>query len=233
MSIHWNKIWALFRKDMKDTLKNGNFLLLAALPLVFTALYRFISFDGFHMDQSFVMTLGLLMTLTLLPLSTMSMMIAEEKEKNTLRTLMLSNVSATEFLVSKSLVIFLLMQAVNLLIYLITGMPAAGLPRFLLVTSCSSINMILFGALIGILSKNQMSTGMMSAPFALLLLMPAMFAQISDGFASFARFIPTYAMIQLISEPEAGLLFPIAVIVVWTVVAAVLFGVAYRKKRLD
>lgn len=233
MSIHWNKVGALFRKDMKDALKNGNFILLAALPLLFTVLYRFMSFDGFQMDQQFVLTLGLLMTLTLLPLSTMSMMIAEEKEKNTLRTLMLSNVSATEFLLSKSLVIFLLMQVVNLLIYMITGMPASGLPRFLLVTSCSSVCMILFGALIGILSKNQMSTGMLSAPFALVLLIPAAFAQISDGFASVARFIPSYAMIQLISGTEDDLLLPIAVLLAWTVLAALLFGAAYRRKRLD
>lgn len=227
------KVSALFKKDVKDTLKNGNFILLAALPLVFTALYRFMNFDGMHMDASFVLTLGVLMALTLVPISTTSMMIAEEKEKNTLRTLMLSNVSAGEFLLSKTLVVFLFMQAVCILVYFITGMPISGLPRFVLVTSFSSVNMILFGALIGILSRNQMSTGMMSAPFALIMLMPAVFAQISDTFRAIAQFIPSYAMVQLITEPQAGLLIPSLVILAWTLIAAILFFVAYQKKRLD
>lgn len=232
MSLRWHKVRALFTKDMKDALQNGNMLLLAALPLVFTLLYRMMRFEGMQMEPQFVMTLGLLMTLTFMPLSVASMMIAEEKEKNTLRTLMLSNVSAAEFLLSKLMVVFLVMQVVNVMIFLITGMPASDLPRFLLITTLSSVNMILFGALIGILSKNQMSTGMISAPFALVLLMPAVFAQISDGFAAVAQFIPTYAMIQLITK-QGGMLLPIVVIVVWTVLAAALFGIVYQKKRLD
>ena len=114
MNIQAYKVAALFRKDWKDTLKNGNFLLLCILPLGLSALYTFIDFGGFRMEPLFVLSIGLLMNLSLLPLSATSMMIAEEKEKYTLRTLMLSNVSATEFLLSKALVVFLLMQIVNL-----------------------------------------------------------------------------------------------------------------------
>lgn len=233
MSIRWYKVWALFRKDLKDTLKNGNFLILAILPLGMTALYRFMNLDGVQLDAGFVMVLGLLMAITLIPLSCMSMMIAEEKEKNTLRTLMISNVSAGEFLLSKSLVVLLLMQAIALLIYIIVGQPLSGVPRFLLVTICSSVNMILFGALIGILSKNQMSTGMISAPFALVLLIPAIFGQISEGFAAFARFTPTYAMVELLGNPQGGMLFPILVILAWTILATAAFIFVYQKKRFD
>ena len=177
MNIQAYKVAALFRKDWKDTLKNGNCLLLCILPLGMSALYTFLDFDGFQLDRLFVLSIGLLMNLSLLPLSATSMMIAEEKEKHTLRTLMLSNVSAVEFLLSKALVIFLLMQAVNLGVYAMVGR-VVPLPYFLLVTTCAAPCGILLGALIGLVAKNQMSTGMFSAPLALLLMLPAMFAQL-------------------------------------------------------
>ena len=233
MTIQWNKIGALFRKDLKDTIKNNQFLLLALLPILFTTLYRFLSFDnGVTLDHSFVLTMGLLMNISMQPLSVMSMMIAEEKEKNTLRTLMLSNVTAATFLVSKTLVIFLLVQLVNLVIYFIAGVGLITFGWFLLITSFSLLCMILFGAVIGIMSKNQMATGMYTAPAMLLFLMPAIFAQISEAIANIAQFSPTYAMMQLLLTNErTG--FYIAVLLVWTVLATALFGLIYQKKRLD
>lgn len=233
MRINGAKVSALFKKDLKDALKNGNCLLLALMPLMFTALYRFLNFDGVSLDSRFVLTLGLLMSMSLMPISVMSMMIAEEKEKNTLRTLMLSNVSAADFLASKSLVIFLIAQLVNLFIYTLSGAESGiGIVLFFLVTSFSILCMLLFGAVVGILCRNQMSTGMLSAPLALLFLMPAVFAEIHEGIARFARFTPTHAMMTLLSEGGVTL-FPIGVLLAWMVIGAVLFGVAYQKKRLD
>ncbi len=232
MSFSAHKISALFRKDLRDTTKNPNVLFLFLLPVLFTALYRYMNLGGEHMDPQFVMALGLLMALSLVPISCMSMMIAEEKEKNTLRTLMLSNVSAGEFLFSKSLLIYLISQAVNLLIFLLTNTGFEGFARFFLVTTCTCVCMMLFGASIGIISRNQMSTGMLSAPFMLVMLMPAIFGQVDEGIASVARFTPTYATLELIGG-AGGLAFNLAVILGWAVLAAALFGVVYRRKRLD
>lgn len=233
MMIEPNKVRALSKKDFKDALKNGQCILLALLPILFTALYRYMNFgDGAQMEPGFVLTLGLLMSISLLPISVMSMMIAEEKEKNTLRTLMLNNVSAGDFLLSKALVIFTLSLCVNLVIFALTGSGIISFGRYVLVTACSSLCMILFGALIGLLSKNQMATGMLSAPAMLLFLLPSIFAQISPGFEAVARFIPTYAMIQLLTA-STDTLFYVGVIIVWTVLAVLLFTLVYRKKRLD
>ncbi len=232
MSISAHKIKALFRKDIKDIFKNSQSLLMILLPIVFTLLYRYISLGGEHMDQSFVMATGLLMNLSLVPISAMSMMIAEEKEKNTLRTLMLSNVSAGEFLISKALVIYLITQFVSLIIYFLSGASAISFVRFFFGTSFTCLCLMLFGSIIGILSKNQMTTGTMSAPFALILLIPAIFGQVDEGFAKYARFTPTFAMLEILGS-EGSIWFPLAVLLVWAAIAALLFTVIYRKKRLD
>ncbi len=232
MSLSAHKIKALFQKDIKDALKNSQSMIMVVLPILFTLLYRYISLGGEHMDQSFVMATGLLMNLSLIPISAMSMMIAEEKEKNTLRTLMLSNVSAGEFLISKALVIYLITQSVGLVIYFLSGAGAVSFIRFFFGTSFTCLCLMFFGAIIGIVSKNQMATGTMSAPFAMLLLIPAIFGQVDEGFAKYARFTPTYAMLQILGK-EGSLWFPLAVLLAWAILAALLFSVIYRKKRLD
>ena len=109
MKIQLRKVIALFKKDMKDTSKNVNVMILLVLPLLFTFLYQFIDLGGEGMPKEFILFISVLMNLCLVPVSFLSMIIAEEKEKNTLRTLMLSNVSAGDFLLSKSLVTFLYM----------------------------------------------------------------------------------------------------------------------------
>lgn len=229
MSIQIYKVGALFKKDIKDALKNGNWLLVAVLPLLFTILYRYMDFG---LPPVFVLTLGLLMNMSLQPISTMAMMIAEEKEKHTLRTLMLSNVSAGEFLLSKALVIFLLTQAVNLCIYAVTGVGLIALPRFLIITTLTCTSMILFGALVGLISKNQMNTGMLATPIALLMMLPAIFAEIMESIAVVAQYTPTRAMMLLITE-SGNLTLSIVVLITWIVLAAVLFMLVYQRKRLD
>lgn len=231
MTIQMRKVRPLFRKDIRDLSKNANCLIIAILPVLFTFLYKNMNFGGEGMPPEMVLTFGLLMNSALMPISVMAMSIAEEKEKNTLRTLMLSNVSAAEFLLSKFLMIFLVTQLINLVVYAIAGTELMPIVRFLLVTSCSIAPPILLGALVGILSKNQMSTGTLSAPLALLLLMPAIFGQIDEGIAKFARFTPTMAMMNLLNRQDEAM--AVAVLIGWTILSAALFALAYRKKRLD
>ena len=233
MMTRLQKTRILFLKDWKDTLKNGNGMILAVLPLFFTLLYRMLPIDGMPMPREFISLIGVLMNLALVPVALLSMMIAEEKEKNTLRTLMLSNVGAVEFLTSTCLVVLVLLSVVNLAVFFLTGMALSALPLFLLVTTLTALCLMFLGAVIGLLCKNQMSTGTLASPVALLLMIPPMFAQMNDTVAKIAQFIPTYSMIELLymnGQPKA---LPWMVIGVWLVGAFALFMLVYRKKRLD
>ncbi len=233
MSITMTKVRALLKKDFKDTLKNPQCLLMGLLPLLFAVLYTNMNFGGEGgMPPMMVLMLCTLMNTSLNTLSVMAMMIAEEKEKNTLRTLMLSNVSAGDFLISKTTVAFVITEVINLLIFVLCKTEGLPLGRFLLSSAGASICLLLIGAIIGIVSKNQMATGVLSAPAALLLMLPAIFAEISDTFSTIAKFTPTRAMV-LLMQPEEPVLVPLLVLVAWTVLAALLFAVIFRKKRLD
>lgn len=231
MNVQSYKVIALIKKDVKDLRRNSSFILMACLSIFFTALYRFMKLGGEQMPADFVLGIGILMTLSMLPISITAMIIAEEKEKYTLRTLMLSNVSATEFLLSKAIVVFVLTQVVCIISYFIVGglYPFA---TFFGVTAITAICLLLLGAIVGIVSKNQMSTGVMASPLAMLMLMPAIFGQADESIAKFSQFIPTYAMLELLQGTDRTV-FYLIVIFSWIVFAAVLFSVVYKKKRLD
>lgn len=238
MKIQLRKVIALFKKDMKDTSKNVNVMILLVLPLLFTFLYQFIDLGGEGMPKEFILFISVLMNLCLVPVSFLSMIIAEEKEKNTLRTLMLSNVSAGDFLLSKSLVTFLYMQVVNLLIFFIIGQDMSTLLSFLGITTISSFCMIFIGAVAGLVSKDQMSTSLVTVPFMLIFLIPPMFEAINPIFAAIARWVPTTAMMNLYFGTEGGawyatIWFQVLVILLWTAASAVAFGLIFRKRSLD
>lgn len=231
MTIEPMKIRALLRKDVKNDLRNTTVLLYLVLPLFFTILYKSIFSDTEGMPSSFVLVIGILMNICMFPISGTAMFIAEEKEKNTLRTLMLSNVSAAEFLLSKALVSYVLTEAIGVGIYLITNADVS-LPWFLLITSLAAICLMLLGAVVGIVSKNQMSTGIIASPLMLIMLMPPIFAQISESIAKIAQFVPTNALIELMVGTERTA-FHLTVLISWIVVSCALFAVVYRRKRLD
>ena len=240
MKLSARKIKALFSKDLKDSLKNTNAIIMVALPLLFCILYSFMGIGGEELGPSFVLFISVQMNLCMVPIAFLSLIIAEEKEKNTLRTLMLANVSAGDFMLSKALVAFLYMELVNLLCFVITKSALSLLPAFLLITALSGFSIILIGALLGILAQNQMSAGTLTVPVMLLLLLPSLFSAMNAFFAAIAKWTPTYDMMQLFfgqmqgeSLVSSNSLFQIGVIVGWTVLAAAAFVLVYRKRRLD
>ena len=102
MKKHLRVLRTLFVKDIVDMFKNPNVLLMLALPLIFIVIYQFVDLG---MSPAYLLMLGVMMNLCLTPLSVLGMMIAEEKEKNTMRTLMLCNVTGGEFLAAKTLAV--------------------------------------------------------------------------------------------------------------------------------
>ena len=231
MSVQAYKIKALMKKDVKDIRRNSSAVLMATLSMFFTLLYRFLNLGGEQLPAEFVLSTGVLMNISMLPLSVIAMLIAEEKEKNTLRTLMLNNVSAGEFLISKAAIVLLIAEVVNTLCYLFAQ---ATIPfvTFLSVTVLACVCMLFFGATIGIISKNQMSTGVITAPMTMLMLLPAILGMVDEGIASVARFTPTFSMLQLLFG-QGSAVFSLLMIIGWTAAAGVLFSVIYARKRLD
>ena len=121
MNATIRKVRALAGKDFADLIKNPTMFVVCLMPIGFMLLYRFVIGDAatsagvtmgelaaaseeiatFMLGSSLCMTIGMVASMIVL------YGIAEEKEKHTLRTLMLANVRASEVVISKSSVALL------------------------------------------------------------------------------------------------------------------------------
>ena len=103
MTFSWKRVNAILQKDFKDFSRNTAVSIIIFLPIILAALYGRMGVDSI---QGHFMNIN--MTFSMVGTYVQCCLIAEEKEKNTLRGLMLSPASTLEILGGKSLLSFLL-----------------------------------------------------------------------------------------------------------------------------
>lgn len=238
MRIH--VLSALFRKDFKSCMGNKNVLITLLLPVFFAVAYTYLLSDLTELPGEFVLLLCSVMVLSIIPLSTLSTMIAEEKEKHTLRSLMLANVKGVEFLLSKALVCILILLVEAVLLYVVCNPGVEGALGYALVMILASLAIIFFGAVVGISAKDQMSAGTLGSPLMMLFLLPPIFGQFNETVGKIAKLFPTTSLYQVYPSVAAGEsifsgdnLFALGICVAWVIAGIVIFQVIYKKKGLD
>src|SRR5690606_42076743 len=107
MNLSMKRVNAIFQKDFKDFSRNMAVSITIFLPLLAAALYGRMGIDTL---QAHYMIFN--MTFALVGTYVQCCLIAEEKEKNTLRGLMLSPASTVEILGGKSLLSFVLTMGI-------------------------------------------------------------------------------------------------------------------------
>ncbi len=242
MEFSMRRVNALFKKEVKYFGKNMNVLFMCMLPIVFSIIYSKLfggdTLDG-HLAKIDILIMCMGMNLVMVSSFVVAMLIAEEKEKNTLRTLMLSGVSPLEFFTGKIFITFLISQITNVAIFFIIGISAQYLGIYILLTTLVVFTMMEIGALIGIISPNQMSTGVIGMPVLIILLMIPIFARFNKTLTKIAEFLPNHnmnIMLENIFKGESiglGYAYNIAVILAWIIIAGVAFAYTYNKVGLD
>lgn len=190
MEATLRKTGALLGKDLKDVVKNPTMLVCCLLPVGFMLFYKNAVGGGMEGEaaeafSSMLVSWSLLFTATMVASMATLNAIAEEKEKHTLRTLMLANVSAEQMLASRGLVTLLAIALVDAACYLVIGQQLAGLPAFLAIGVAGSVPIVLLSLLLGLVARDQMSAGVLSMPILVAGIAP-MFAQMVDGLSDIA-----------------------------------------------
>ena len=252
MNAALRKTRALLAKDFADMVRNPSMIVACVMPIAFMALYQFILGDAvseagvtddmraavdpivlhFMLGSALCMTVGMVGAMTVLN------GIAEEKEKHTLRTLMLANVSASEIVVSKSAVALVSIAVVNVVCFFVAGGGAEMLGAYLVLGVVGSVPIILFSLVLGLASRDQMTAGVYSVPVLVLALVP-MFGMANETFANVAHYLPTGGVYDLVGLAIGGDLFtqealaPLAVTAAWIVVGAALFAALFKRLSCD
>jgi ABC-2 type transport system permease protein len=240
MDISMMRVKALVKKEMKDFPKNKNVSLMCLLPVVLVLLFSYMQGDALGQEIRGIDLLSMGLSINLLIVSTfaISMLIAEEKEKNTMRTLMLSSVTPIEFLIGKVIVILLFSIVTNIAIYFIAGIGMQYLAHYVLWSVIVTIIMMQIGGIIGLIAPNQMSTGVVGMPIIFAFMILPIMAQANDTFEKIAYILPNHNLsiiLEMIINGEGytNKSYNIFIILAWLILAAVAFAYTYNKKSLD
>ncbi len=233
-------IITIIQKQVKDTLKNKAVLIqFVMFPVMAVIMNSAVKIDG--MPENFFADLFAAMYVGMAPLTAMASVISEEKEKNTLRVLLLSDVKPAEYLVGTGGYIWgacMLGAAVFCAIRKFTddsGKMGQDRLLFMGIMAAGILVSILIGAAIGTWSRNQMSATSVTVPVMIFFAFLPMLAKFNDKMDKVAGL--TYSgqistLLNRIGEKGASL-ESVLVIAVNAVIALALFVFAYKKSGLS
>ncbi len=223
-------ITAIFQKQIKDTFKNKAVLIqFLMLPVISVVMENSIHIEG--MPEHFFANLFAVMYIGMAPLTSMAAIISEEKEMNTLRVLLMSNVKSAEYLIGVGSYILIACMLGGLMIG--TGGNYRGLPllAFLGIMAVGILASLLIGAVIGTFSRNQVMATSLTVPIMCIFSFLPMLSMFNGTIEKIAKITYSQQISILIngidhinvSCENAG------IILINIGAAAILFGYAYKK----
>ena len=240
MTFSMKRFQAIVQKEWKDSIRNPQVLTMTAFPIVFAFLFARMGTDRSVSEDILMLSFPILMALSMTGSFVLAMMIAEEKEKHTLRALMLSPASTLEIMLGKSFLTAVL-TVVAIVFSIMAGelpsVPAGILSLFIL------INLIMFmaiGLIIGLLSRTVQESSIIGLPVLLIFVMAPMFAPMLNNelLIQVVSILPTQKFMDMMNSMAVGqgmreLSGVLMISILWMVASIVAAVVMYRRRRFD
>ena len=225
----------VIKKQIKDTFKNKTILIQFILFPMMTRIFEN-AIEMKDMPEFFFTRLFAVMYIGMAPLTSTAAIISEEKERNTLRVLMMANVKPAEYLIGVGLYVWGICMIGACV--MATGLPAETIPAFIGVMAVGFVISIIAGACIGIWSKNQMSATSLVMPVMMVLSFVPMLAIFNDSIAKISKIFYTKQIMNLLDgiilNGSDGIgRFGTLVIVINAALLIMFFTLAYHKKGLE
>lgn len=225
-----NNIIAIFKKQLKDTLKNKTILIqFIMFPLLTLVMEHAITIDG--MAENFFVNLFATMYIGMAPLTSMAAIIAEEKERNTLRVLLMSNVRPHEYLLGIGSYVWLACMIGAFAICTAGGYKLWEKAAFMGIMAIGILVSLLAGAVIGIWSQTQMMATSIAIPVMMIFSFMPMLSLFNTTISKIAKFIYTEQISLMISHVNNLQLKAenICIVIANMLITVILFTAAYKK----
>lgn len=229
-----NNIAIIFQKQIKDILKNKTVLIeFIIFPLMAFIMTKTVQIQD--MPAGFFVKLFAVMYIGMAPLTGMSAIIAEEKEKNTLRVLLMADVTPAQYLTGTGGCVFLISMAGAGAFCAISGYSGPGEKAlFLLLMAIGSLVSMLIGAVIGAGCKSQMSATSVAVPVMMTFSFLPMLSMFNETIKKAAEFAYSRQIMVLMDglgkgQDNTG---SVVIIVLNMMLFGGLFGVLYKKGGL-
>ncbi|MEC0309311.1 ABC transporter permease [Paenibacillus lautus] len=241
MTFSMKRLQAIINKEWKDSIRNPQILLMMGMPILFAFLFsRMGANGGTTGDDMMILSFPILLALSMTGAFVLAMMVAEEKEKHTLRVLMLSPASTTEILMGKSFLTFVLTLIAVIASVAVSEVPEVswGIPSLLILISL--IMFIALGLIIGLMSRNVQESSIIGLPVLIIFVMGPMFAPMLDSefMMSFVNYLPTQKFIDVMGSVSRGeavgvMTKDLLICAGWMVISIAAAAAVYSRKRFD
>ncbi|MGE7696261.1 ABC transporter permease [Lysinibacillus sp. NPDC094177] len=235
MNLSMTRIQAIFMKDYKEFSRNYAVSTMVLMPLILAFVYGQTSANTI-MAYFLPINMAFSMVTTYVQCS----LIAEEQEKNTLRSLMLSPASLGDILIGKSLFVFIVTIVVVAVSIFIVGYTPANLFLIAIALMLSAVFYIAIGTLCGLFSKSIMEGSIIVLPVVIIFSFGPSLLALSEAFPflKIAEWLPSSQLVLLAEALEGtyttmDVIIPIATIIVWSIVTWIVVGYIYKKRMVD
>jgi len=228
--IRIQNLQALLIKQIKDTLKNPP-------VLVFFLVYPIIAFvmssamKGQEGAGAFI-SIFATMHCVFSPAVVASSILSEEKEGNTLRVLIMSNVTLREYFISIGGFVLIATVASGSIFLFITEKDFVGSIIFILSLGLGSFISIILGLCISLYAKNASAANGIAVPCGMIFAFLPMLANFNKSIENVSRFTFGQQVSYLLGKGSISI-FGIIVISVNTILLAILASVLFRKSLAE
>lgn len=232
--MRWINVRAVFRKQVKETLKNKEVLVqFMMFPLIAVVMENLVQVEG--LPEGYFVNLFSAMYVGMAPLIAMVSILAEEKEKGTLRALLMANVKPAEYLIGVGSYVWAACMAGACIFMVTGGYKGKTALFFLMVMGAGIFISLVLGAAIGASCRNQMAATAISVPVMLALSFLPMLSAFNETVGKAAKFVYTQQVSLLINHvSEKSMSFQNGSIILANFLfAAIFFAYAYRKAGID
>lgn len=235
MNVSLKRIQAIVIKDYKEFSRNYAISVMILFPLLFAFLYRS---DGG--DQAVMYAFVMNFSLAMLTSFVQACLIAEEKERNTLRSLMMTPASMLDVLIGKSSLVFLISAAVLALSTYIFGYDTSNMLALIAGLALSILLYTAIGTICGLYSKSLIEASLAVFPVLIIFTMGPFALAFEDDYpvVKVLNYLPSSQLSELLVALETGsaaneLVMPLVIIAIWAVVLTVMSFVLYKKRLKD
>jgi len=226
-------IKAMFKKQSLDMMKNRMVLIqFIMMPLMAFVLTELVAKGNDDLPNSMFVTMFAAMFVGMGPLVTTAGAIAEDRERKSLRFIVMAGVKQHEYLIGIGGFVLLICVIISFFFGLIGGFSGLNLLKFTLILVLGSATSIVLGAAIGMISKNQQSATAISVPVFMIFSFCPMIAQFNETVEKVASVLYTQQINTIVNDITMSAGNPYLIILANLIIFTLLFAFAYRSKGL-
>lgn len=243
-TIHLNKVLAIAQVKTKAFM-GKNCIIMPIFALGFTILMKILySQMGTSSSpeelNSYILGMGIVMNIGMMGIYCPCLLLAEEKEKKTLRVLMTSSVNGLEFFLGSILPVFIATVILNFVLMPISGFIISGsnLITFTIVSVIASLISCIIGMILGIFAKNQVSAGTIMTPILMIFIFIPIFSELISVLANISKLMFTGILMEMTMNMAANTdqvlnVGSIAIMLVEVVLSVIVFLFFYKKNGFE